>query len=324
MAVKASGVDKPTGRVVAVLALLLVVAAALRGYLPARPDPAPGEPGGGQAALLFVVTALAVALSLVAIAVIARLRDPRATAPSIGEPPDMLGTGRGRPSWRVVLIGAALLAAWLLVVSVLAHHLPVHGIASAPPQPPDTGAPPATNAPGSAPPRPRAHSDNGDVLGILLVATVATLSMLAAGTVVMARRRWRAVSPAGRPDAGHRTEKPSTATPSGSLARAAERGLAEMADLSREPREAIIACYAAMERELARVPGAVPQDFDTATEVLDRAVQQHALRFDSALELVALFTEARFSPHVMNEGHRDVAVRVLELVLEELGARTKA
>lgn len=97
-----------------------------------------------------------------------------------------------------------------------------------------------------------------------------------------------------------------------------------MADLSREPREAIIACYAAMERELARVPGAVPQDFDTATEVLDRAVQQHALRFDSALELVALFTEARFSPHVMNEGHRDVAVRVLELVLEELGARTKA
>ncbi|EUA31340.1 hypothetical protein I550_4250 [Mycobacterium intracellulare 1956] len=31
-----------------------------------------------------------------------------------------------------------------------------------------------------------------------------------------------------------------------------------------------------------------------------------------------LFTEARFSPHVMNEGHRDVAVRVLRLVLDEL------
>ena len=53
-----------------------------------------------------------------------------------------------------------------------------------------------------------------------------------------------------------------------SLVRAAELGLAEIADLSREPREAIIACYAAMERELANVPGAVPQDFDTPTEVL--------------------------------------------------------
>ena len=49
---------------------------------------------------------------------------------------------------------------------------------------------------------------------------------------------------------------PATTT---SLARAAEVGLAEIGDLSREPREAIIACYAAMERELTRVPGAAPQ-----------------------------------------------------------------
>jgi hypothetical protein len=31
-----------------------------------------------------------------------------------------------------------------------------------------------------------------------------------------------------------------------------------------------------------------------------------------------LFEEARFSPHVMNEGHRDVAVGALRLVLTEL------
>ena len=103
-----------------------------------------------------------------------------------------------------------------------------------------------------------------------------------------------------------------------SLARAAELGLAEIGDLSREPREAIIACYAAMERELTRVPGAVPQDFDTPTEVLARAVEHHALHADSATQLVELFEEARFSPHVMNEGHRDVAVGVLRLVLTEL------
>ena len=103
-----------------------------------------------------------------------------------------------------------------------------------------------------------------------------------------------------------------------SLVRAAELGLAEMTDLSREPREAIIACYAAMERELANVPGAVPQEFDTPTEVLARAVEHHALQADNAIQLVNLFEEARFSPHVMNEGHRQVAVDVLGLVLAEL------
>ena len=35
-------------------------------------------------------------------------------------------------------------------------------------------------------------------------------------------------------------------------------------------------------------------------------------------QLVDLFTEARFSPHVMNEGHREIAVQVLRLVLAEL------
>ena len=97
-----------------------------------------------------------------------------------------------------------------------------------------------------------------------------------------------------------------------------------MVDPSREPREAIIACYAAMERELANVPGAVPQEFDTATEVLARAIEHHALHDDNAVQLVNLFAEARFSPHVMNEGHREVAVRVLRLVLDELGARSPA
>jgi len=95
-----------------------------------------------------------------------------------------------------------------------------------------------------------------------------------------------------------------------------------MTDLSREPREAIIACYAAMERELANVPDAMPQDFDTASEVLARAVEHHALHVDNAVQLVNLFAEARFSPHVMNEGHREEAARVLRLVLDELAAST--
>jgi hypothetical protein len=110
--------------------------------------------------------------------------------------------------------------------------------------------------------------------------------------------------------------------PAESLARAAEVGLAEVGDMNVNPRTAIIACYAAMERELANVPGAIPQDFDTASEVLERAVERNALRPDSATELVDLFDEARFSPHVMTEAHRQAAVGVLRRVLHELGSLT--
>jgi hypothetical protein len=154
------------------------------------------------------------------------------------------------------------------------------------------------------------------MFGVLLAGAIPMMLVIVAGSVIMARRRWRAATPATR--AGDYAESPAPQPRSESLARAAEVGLAEIGDLSREPRQAIIACYAAMERELANVPGAAPQDFDTPTEVLVRAVEHHALQADNAEQLVNLFEEARFSPHVMNEEHREVAVNVLRLVLAEL------
>lgn len=316
------GMDKPTGRVVALIVLLLVVAAALRGYLPARHDAMRSE-SGGRAALTFVVAILTVTLALIAVAVVARLRDPRAPAPTTGALSEMLGTGKGRPSWRVLLIGMAVITAWLLIAMLLARFLG-HGIAPPAPQSPDSGAAASTHPPAQPPPQQhphRARDGSQNLLGILLACTVAMLVMFVAGTVASARRRWRPAAPA---NAGEPAESPAPAPRSESLARAAERGLAEMTDLSREPREAIIACYAAMERELAQVPGAVPQEFDTPTEVLARAVEHHALHADNAVQLVNLFAEARFSPHVMNEGHRDTAVGVLRLVLDELGSRSAA
>jgi hypothetical protein len=102
------------------------------------------------------------------------------------------------------------------------------------------------------------------------------------------------------------------------LAVAAERGLAEVGDLTRGPREAIIACYAAMEKALASSPGAAPQDSDTPSEVLARALGNRALSTGSATTLVEVFAEARFSRHVMTEDHREVAERALRSVLDEL------
>jgi hypothetical protein len=107
-----------------------------------------------------------------------------------------------------------------------------------------------------------------------------------------------------------------------SLGRAAEVGLAELGDLSREPREAIIASYRAIERELEETPEVVPQDSDTLSDVLVRAVEApDGLAAHTATQRLAeLFEEALFSPHVMSEAHRDDAAQALQRVLSELRA----
>ena len=305
--------DKATGRVVTVLVLLIVIAASLRGYLPGVERAARKSPPDSGASLFYVTAMLGVSLVIFAVAVIIRLRDPRKTAPSAGALPQRFSDGRGRPTWRVLLIGAAVLVAWLLAVWLLSQFVVLHTAAQAPTTPPTTAPTPANNV--SRPPQPPDVGGGRDMLRYLIAITVAFLALAVVGGVVAARRRRVGEAPMVA------TEMPLPAPPPGTselLARAAEVGLAEIGDRSREPREAIIACYAAMERELARVPGAVPQDFDTPTEVLARAVENHALRVDTAGELVNLFEEARFSPHVMSEAHRMRALSVLQLVLADL------
>ena len=309
------GIDKPTGRVVALIVLMIFVVAALRGYLPAQDHAVHRDPGSSQAALIFVITTLSAALALLTIAVIARLRDPRPPAARGGDLSELLGTGAERPNWRVLLIGLAVIVAWLLIVLLLIHLFVPHAVNPSVPTPAPT-APPSGQATGP-PPQQHPQNNGGEMFRILLAATIPMLLVIVAGAVIMWRRRWRATTTPWTIADNH-FEPPRPAPRSESLVRAAELGLAEIGDLNREPREAIIACYAAMEHELANVPGAAPQDFDTPTEVLVRAVEHRALHADNAAQLVSLFEEARFSPHVMNEGHREVAVNVLRLVLAEL------
>jgi hypothetical protein len=305
--------DKATGRVVAVVVLLIVIAAALRGYLPGDERATRQEPPDSGASLVYVVALLGMSLTIVAVALITRLRDPRGAAAGAGGLPERFSGGRGRPARRVLVIGAAVLVAWLLLIWLLSRFVVLRPVGEAANSPPSSAPTPANNA--ARPPAPPHLGGEAEVLRYLIAGTVGLVVLIVVGAVLTARRR-RSSQPgtvAAQPSGA--LKPPAT---SESLVRAAEIGLAEVGDLSQEPREAIIACYAAMERELIRVPGAMPQDFDTPTEVLARAVELHALHVDNASQLVSLFEEARFSPHVMNEGHRESALRVLQLVLAEL------
>lgn len=312
------GIDKASGRVSALIVLLVLAAAALRGYLPDRERPdesSPDSPGS----LILVVGLLAATLGIMALAILARLRDPRMTAGSLADLAEGAVGGGGRPRWRVLLIGLAVIIGWLLITVLLAQLAGQYGIGQ---HAPDAGSHTGTPAvdhpppPGDTAPRPPRPQPGGDMFGYLAASAVVMLATIIVGILARARRRPRAVTPPV--GAGDRRGLDGAPAGSDSLVRAAERGLAEVGDRGREPREAIIACYATMEHELAQVPDAAPQEYDTPTEVLTRAVDHHALHADNAAQLVKLFTEARFSPHVMTEEHRDAAVRVLRLVLAEL------
>lgn len=314
-----AGSGESTGRVVAVLALLSLAAWGLRGYIPGAAErPADrGPPESNPLALAAVVVLLTAAVAIIGFAIIVRLRDRRARPPSAGALPRGAGA-MGRPTWRFSLLALGLVIAWLLLIVVLSR---VGGEGVLEPPPPASGPEAATPAPDANTPPARLPDETGSgVVEYLIPPMLLLMVAVVLGTAIAARRQRR--DPQTYPFADE--DGPAATAPAGtnSLARAAEIGLAEIGDLSREPREAIIACYAAMERELTRVPGAVPQDCDTPTEVLARAVERNALRADSATELVELFEEARFSPHVMTEAHRDAAVRVLHRVLAELPART--
>lgn len=297
---------------VAVVVLLIAIAASLRGYLPGIDHADRQQPPHTGASLVYVAALLSVSLVIVAVALVARQRDPRRVASSARELPARFSGGGGRPAWRVLLIGTAVLVVWLLLLVLLSRSGGLHQLDPSQPAP-QSGAPtPTGNRPQE--PGPRNDEPDGDVLRYLAISTVALLAMIVTGAITARRRRVVEPNVAVRQPVNEVTPV-AAAT---SLVRAAESGLAEVEDFHHEPRQAIIACYAAMERELRHFPGATPQDFDTPTEVLARAVQHHALHVDNATELVNLFEEARFSPHVMTEEHRGRAIDVLQLVLADM------
>ncbi len=84
-----------------------------------------------------------------------------------------------------------------------------------------------------------------------------------------------------------------------------------------EAREAVIACYARMERALAEA-GSPRHPDESPLELVARVLsEQHAPEAD-VRRLTALFAEARFSRHPVTDDMRDAARRSLDAIAESL------
>jgi hypothetical protein len=304
-----SGADNPIRRAGALILLVMLAVIALRGFLPGVAEPPVRDPqaGGGGFASLVVMLFLCVSSALfILLGIIGgrrkRLRMPVELSRVGGRPLRMTGR-EAAVAAAIVLVGMLVLGAPLFVGRPTYEGN--HSVQS-----PGTAAQQPSGQPGQPG---ETFSDTPFVIAAaVLLVGIALLS-----TVVLARSP---VPPADEPEEPEEPSGPQP-QPAGSLARAAELGLAEVIEPGRDPRAAIIACYSAMERGLAEAPDAAPLASDTPSEVLARAVDHGALHSHAAAQLVELFTEARFSPHRMTEKHRESAVEWLGLVLDDLRSR---
>jgi hypothetical protein len=90
-----------------------------------------------------------------------------------------------------------------------------------------------------------------------------------------------------------------------------------------DPRRAIIAAYARMERVLA-ASGAPKRTTETADEYLARVLLELAPESDAVVRLTDLFSQAKFSHHEIDMTMKEEAIDALEQIRDELRTATEA
>ncbi|MBF6207063.1 DUF4129 domain-containing protein [Streptomyces gardneri] len=309
----------PISRVIVLITLLSFAAIALHGYIPGitEAEPRRHAPSALSVALMPVLLTVSIVILLAGV-IASQHRLPLAMPEPEREDE--------RAQWRFGRVGLAVLGALALLAVLLAAASAIYFIGASTPSEParpaapatTTGTPPEQGAPPPAEYDPTPAELTGTALVLAAIAAAGLLTVAMSGLVVVA------VSARRRPVPAPAQSVPAAPTVADSLARAAEMGLAAMNAPGQDPRTAIIACYVAMERGLASDRAAAPLISDTPMEVLARAFERGALHDASARELVALFEEARFSPHAMLEWQRMRAEQLLRIVLADLQGEVPA
>lgn len=277
---------------VALLAVLLVtVAVASHATLEATSSPSKAlSPTSVPAAAVGIPAILAIASGLAFFATVLRPARRRRRDPEhpdwVYEPPPTSRSEKALLLLALLLFAGALAgAAWLFTP---------RGGSSQPGPPPAT---PGRSAPATAPPspptspaHPRQASRPWQAAGV--TAAAASVGLLA----VWAVRRRRDQATNIRPD-------------SGLLVDVLDTSLGDLRVVP-DPRQAILAAYARMERALSP-RGVGRQQHETALEYLDRLLGRLELEPAPLQRLTALFQLAKFSNHQVTEAMRNDAVAAL-------------
>jgi hypothetical protein len=278
-------------RVAAVAILLALTAAGLRarGTFSHAPDRALAGASGAVVATALTVTE---GVALVAFVLVLAMARPRRKPKADDDEPPRLPF----PWWAKTL---AVLAAVAVMVTPFAVLL------TRKTRPRATAAQARAGVlagRGATPPRLPAHGPSWPLLAGMLIA----LALLLALTAWSRRTRRRATGPP--PDQARLALGQSLAA-----GRAALAGTLT----PRDPRAAIIACYAAMERGFAAA-GSAPAAADTPAEVLARAAGAGLVRSGSAARMAGLFRRARYSSEPMTGADSAAAASALDQMQADL------
>jgi Domain of unknown function (DUF4129) len=104
------------------------------------------------------------------------------------------------------------------------------------------------------------------------------------------------------------------------LAKEVRAGIVDLASI-RDPRRAVIACYARMQRLLPSA-GITSRPADTPFELLARILEQRDVARSSVTTLTESFERAKFSSHSIGESTRAEALGALRNIRDQLGSDT--
>ena len=176
----------------------------------------------------------------------------------------------------------------------------------------------APSAPSESPPPVVADEPVGTTPGWVDVVVRVVLTVLAiGGAIALAMAGWR-----HRPRVRWR-RRPSGPTdfdvlPDVAAAIVDEAASQRAALLTGEPRNAIVRCWLQLENDVAAV-GLTRHPADTSAEFTARVVGQYTVDPDAIDDLAALYREARFSRHPIDESARRAALDALDRLHVALG-----
>ena len=236
----------------------------------------------------------------------------------------MTGNARGsRPSWSALLPTLALLGLLGVLWAATLGPVDVIGPSTVRPviHPATPSLSPSTTPAGAGDAlrrlrEPGTHSLAwvGDLLAWSLFIALVVLAV--AGLVWLWRHRWRRPPPPQHLDAVPLPEVPDTEE----VADALGGDAAHQLDLLGEgdPRNGIVACWLRLEEVVAEA-GLPPKPAETSSEFIVRVL--HSLDLDPRAvgSLAALYREARFSEHHLDEGARTQARALLRQLHSDLG-----
>jgi hypothetical protein len=102
---------------------------------------------------------------------------------------------------------------------------------------------------------------------------------------------------------------------------AVDEGLADLDVADADPRRAVIACWVRLEAAAAAA-GTEREPGDTSTELVARLLAEHAVTAPVLQGFAAVYREARFATHFVDETMREQARAALRQVRDELTARS--